>query len=73
MTCSHGITRWFLFSVRYSRLYRTYHKKHKTLITNPPIYVYIDRINNTLVFKINDGYKLELQMPEIMKLFGIAK
>ena len=36
-------------------------KKHETLTTIPPVHVYINRINNWLVFKINDGYKLELQ------------
>ena len=36
----------------------------------PPIYVNINRINNRLVFKVKDGYKLELQMPERIKLFG---
>ena len=30
---------------------------------------YINRINNRLVFKIKDGYRLELQTPETMKLF----
>ena len=44
-------------------------KKHETLTTIPPIHVYINRINNRLVFKIKDGYKLELQTPETMKLF----
>ena len=48
-------------------------KKHATLSTIPPIHVYINRINNSLVFKIEDGYKLELQMPESMKLFGSRK
>ena len=43
------------------------------MTTNPPIHIYINRINNKLVFKINDGYKLELQIPEIMKLFGTTK
>ena len=38
-----------------------------------PINVYINRISNRLVFKIKDGYKLELQMPETMKLFGSTK
>ena len=44
-------------------------KKYETLPTNP-IYIYINRINNRLVFKIKDGYKLKLQTPETMKLFG---
>ena len=48
-------------------------RKHETLITIPPIHVYINRINNKLVFKIKDGYKLELQASEIMKLFGSTK
>ena len=48
--------------------------KHKILPTIPPIHVYINRINNRLVFKIKkDGYKLELQTPETMKLFSTTK
>ena len=43
-------------------------KKDETLPTNPPICVYINRINDRLVFKIKDGYKLET-----MKLFGGTK
>ena len=41
-------------------------EKHETLTTIPPIHVYINRINNRLVFKMKDGYKLELQTPETM-------
>ena len=48
-------------------------KKQETLTTIPAIHVYINRINNRLVFKIKDGYKLELQTPETMKLFGSTK
>ena len=48
-------------------------KKHKTLTTIPPIYVCINGINNTLVFKVKDGYNLELQTPETMKLFDNTK
>ena len=62
-----------LFSVRYSRLFRVHHKKHETLITNPPIHIYINRINNRSVFKIKEGYKLELGTPETMKLFSSTK
>ena len=39
----------------------------------PPIHVYINRINNRLVFKMKDRYKLELQGPETMKLLGSTK
>ena len=45
-------------------------KKHKRWTTIHPIHVYINVINNTSVFKIKDGYKLELQTPETIKLFG---
>ena len=48
-------------------------KKHETLRSLPPTYIYIDKINNRLVFKIKDGYKLKLQIPETMKLFGSTK
>ena len=48
-------------------------KKHETLTKIPPIYVYINRINNRLVFEIKDGYRLESEMSETMKLFGSAK
>ena len=50
-----------------------HHKKHETLTTIPPIHVYINRINNRLVFKRKDGYKLELQTPVAMKLFDSTK
>ena len=30
-------------------------------------------MNNRLLFKIKDGYKLEIQMPETIKLFGSTK
>ena len=45
-------------------------KKHETLSTIPPIHVSVNRIDNRLVFKIKDGYKVELQTPETMKCFG---
>ena len=48
-------------------------KKHEALTTTPPIYVYIDRINNRLVFKMKGGYMLELQTPETIKLFRSTK
>ena len=48
-------------------------KKHETLTTVSPIHVYINRINNRSVFKIKDGYKLELQMPETVMLFCSTK
>ena len=48
-------------------------KKHETLTIITPIYVYINKVNNGLVFRIQYGYKLELKIPETMKLFGTTK
>ena len=48
-------------------------RKSETLAAIPPLHIYINRINNRSVFKIKDGYKLELQTPETMKLFGSTK
>ena len=43
------------------------------LTTNASFHVYINGINISFVFEIKDGYKLALQMNEVMKLFGSAK
>ena len=48
-------------------------KKDEALTTIPPSYVYINRINNILLFKIKDGYKLGLERLKTMKLFGSTK
>ena len=48
-------------------------KIYETLTAIPPIHVYINRINNRLLFKIKDGFKLEFQIPETMKSFGSIK
>ena len=53
-------------------------KKHEILPSNCPIHIYINRVNNRLVFKEEkkkkkDGYKLQLQIPETMKLIGSTK
>ena len=48
-------------------------KRHETLATNLPIHIDINRINIRSVIKIKGGYKLEVQTPETMKLFGSKK
>ena len=48
-------------------------KKHETLTENPPIQVYPNKIKNRIVFKIKNGYKVELLTPETMKLLGSTK
>ena len=34
------------------------------------IYIYINKVENRITFKIKTGYYLELLTPETMKLFG---
>ena len=48
-------------------------KKHETLYNNPSFQIYINMINKRLVFKRKDEYKVEMQTPETMKLFGSNK
>ena len=42
-------------------------KKHKALSAYPPVQIYSNKINNRLLFRVKDGYKLVLQTPETMK------
>ena len=48
-------------------------KKHETTADNPPVRVYVNKINNRIVFKIKTGYKLELLTKEAMQLLGRTK
>ena len=48
-------------------------KKHKTLLSNPSIHIYINWVNNTLEFKMKNWYKLGLQTRETMILFASTK
>ena len=48
-------------------------KKHETLIENPSVKTYSNKIKNRIIFKIKNGYKLELLTPETMKLLGSTK
>ena len=48
-------------------------KKHETLSENPSIQMYPNKIKNRIIFKIKNGYKLELLPPETMKLLGRKK
>ena len=40
------------------------------MVVNPSIRMYINRIENSITFKIKNGYYLELLTPETMKLLG---
>ena len=48
-------------------------KKHETITKNLLLQIYVNRIKNTIVFKIKTGYKLEILSPETMKLWGSTK
>ena len=45
-------------------------KKHETIADVSPVLIYVNEINNRIVFKIKSGYKLELLSKEMMKLLG---
>ena len=45
-------------------------KKHSASVDNLSIRIYINRIENRITFKIENGYYLELLTPETMKLLG---
>ena len=45
-------------------------KKHSENVDNPSIKVYINNIENRIIFKIKSGYYLELLTAETMKLLG---
>ena len=45
-------------------------KKHGENIDNPPIIIYVNKMENRITFKIKSGYFLELLTPETMKLLG---
>ena len=45
-------------------------KKHGENIDKPSVKIYVNKIENSITFKIKNGYSLELLTPETMKLLG---
>ena len=45
-------------------------KKHETIDKVSPVLIYVNEINNRIVFKIKSGYKLELLSKETLKFLG---
>ena len=45
-------------------------KRHGESTDNTSIQIYVNKIKNRVIFKIKNGYALELQTPETMKLLG---
>ena len=48
-------------------------QKHETLSENPSVQIYAHKIKNRIIFKIKNGYKLELLNPQTMKLLESTK
>ena len=67
------ITRWILFYIRYSRLFWVYFKKHGEDIDKPLVQIYVNKIENRVIFKIKNGYSLEFLAPETTKLLASTK
>ena len=59
--------------VNYQDYFEFIIKKHETLSENPSIQIYPNKIRNRIIFKIKNGYKIELLTPETMKLLGSTK
>ena len=45
-------------------------KKHGEDIDKPSVQIYVNKIENRVIFKIKNGYSLELLTPETRKLLG---
>ena len=45
-------------------------KKHETITDVSPMLIYVNEINNRIVFEIKSGYKLEILLKETMKLLA---
>ena len=48
-------------------------KKHETVGDNPPIRIYLNKIENRITFRMKTGYYFELLTSETMKLLGSFK
>ena len=44
--------------------------KHSESVDDPSIEIYVNKIENRVTFKIENGYHLELLTPETIKLLG---
>ena len=45
-------------------------RKHETIADVSPVLIYVNEINNRIVFKIKSGYKVKLLSKETMRLLG---
>ena len=66
------MTKWIIFCFWYSKLF-LYNQKHETVTDNPPLEIYVNKIENRITFKIKTGYYHQFLTPESMKLLGNTK
>ena len=50
-----------------------YLKKHHTVTDNPSIMIYVNKIENRIIFEIKIRYYLHILTPQTMKLLGSTK
>ena len=50
-----------------------YYKKHEPVTDNPPIRIYVNKMENGIPFKIKTRYHLELLMVETVKYLGSTR
>ena len=55
------------------QIFKTIPKRHNEKIDNPPIRIYVNKIENRITFKIKTEYYVELLTAETMKLLGSTK
>ena len=48
-------------------------EKNEKVADNPPIRIYINKIENRIILKIKEGYYLQLLTPETIEFFGSTK
>ena len=56
---------WIIFGIKYSRLFWYIIRKHEKVTHNPPIRIYVNRIEHMVTFKTKTGYYLQLLTPEM--------
>ena len=60
LTCLTALQNYFEYII----------KKHETIAEVSPVLIYVNEINNRIVFKTKSRYKLELLSKETMRLLG---
>ena len=47
--------------------------KYETVTDNPPLRIFVNKIENRITFRVKVGYYLKLLMPEYLRLLGSIK